>query len=357
MLRRFLLILIAPIVLVALYLAWLLLSSSPIDPAGWDPPPAPALEGALVPNLDLRKAERLAVGQVAGPEDVAVDAEGRIYGGTVDGRIVRLDAAGGALETFAETGGRPLGLHFDAAGNLVVADAARGLLRIDPQGAVEVLTTEADGVPFRFTDDLDIASDGRIYFSDASSRFDHHHYLFDLLEARPYGRLLRYDPATGTTETLVDDLYFANGIALSQNEDFVLVVETYRYRIQRYWLTGEKAGTSEIFVDNLPGFPDGVSANRRGTFWVACFTVRNSRVDALHPRPDTKAILAKLPKIAWPKPANYGLVIGLDESGQVVRTLHDPGGDVIPQVTSAEEVDGVLYLGNLDKDFVARVAL
>ncbi|MEM8933362.1 MAG: SMP-30/gluconolactonase/LRE family protein [Acidobacteriota bacterium] len=357
MLRRFLLVLITPIVLVAAYLSWMLLSASPIDPEGWNPPPAPKLEGVLIPNLELRQTERLAFGQIVGAEDVAVDARGRIYGGLVDGRIIRLDAAGGGLETFAETGGRPLGLHFDAAGNLVVADAAKGLLRVDPDGAVEVLTTESDGLPFRFTDDLDIASDGRIYFSDASSRFDHHHYLFDLLEARPHGRLLRYDPASGITETLLDGLYFANGIALSQNEDFVLVVETYRYRIQRYWLTGPRAGTAEVFVENLPGFPDGVSANRRGTFWVACFTVRNTRVDALHPRPDTKAILAKLPKIAWPKPANYGLVIGLDETGRVVRTLQDPGGDIVPQVTSAEEVDGVLYLGNLDKDFIGRVAL
>ncbi|MEM1183200.1 MAG: SMP-30/gluconolactonase/LRE family protein [Acidobacteriota bacterium] len=334
-----------------------LLLPSPIDPAAYDPPTPPEMKGALAPNSDLRQAERLAEREVQGPEDVAVDDRGRIYVGTEDGRIVRLDSEGGNLETFATTDGRPLGLHFDALGRLVVADAAKGLLRIDSAGVIEVLSRRADNLPFRFTDDLDIASDGRIYFSDASSRFDHHHYLHDLLEARPHGRLLRFDPATGATEVLLDGLYFANGVALSQAEDFVLVNETYRYRITRYWLTGDRAGESDIFADNLPGFPDGVSANRRGTFWAALFTVRNPSADRLHPRPRVKSLLAKLPRLFWPKPAPYGLVIGYDEGGNIIRTLQDPGGEIIPQVTSAEEVDGQLYLGNLDRDFLARVSL
>ncbi|MEO1369997.1 MAG: hypothetical protein AAFX50_22680 [Acidobacteriota bacterium] len=70
-----------------------------------------------------------------------------------------------------------------------------------------------------------------------------------------------------------------------------------------------------------------------------------------------KSTLAKLPRLFWPKPEPYGLVIGFDEDGRVVRTLQDPGGETIPQVTSAEEVDGRLYLGNLDRDFLARITL
>ncbi|MEM1207139.1 MAG: SMP-30/gluconolactonase/LRE family protein [Acidobacteriota bacterium] len=339
----------------AAFLFW----PSAIDPLAWEPGAARPLEGPMAPNDALAATERLAVGRVQGPEDVAVDDQGRIYVGTARGEIVRLPPSGAVdgLEVFADTGGRPLGLHFDAAGSLVVADAAVGLLSIAADGTVSTLTDRADGLPFRFTDDLDIASDGRIYFTDASSRFDHHHYLHDLLEARPHGRLLRYDPATENTETLLDGLYFANGVALSQDESFVLVNETYRYRITRYWLTGPEAGTSDVFIDRLPGYPDGVSSNRRGTFWVALFTVRNPQADRLAPRPFLKSHLAKLPKVLWPKPEPYGLVIALDEEGRVVRTLQDPGGRVVPQVTSAEEVDGWLYLGNLDRSFVGRLRL
>ena len=330
--------------------AWLLLPS-PVDPAPYQPEPGAELTGPLAPNSLLTQAEKLAQGQVHGPEDIAVDSQGRIYGGTEDGKIVRLGPTGD-LEIFATTGGRPLGLHFDTAERLVVADAVKGLLRIDPNGQVEVLSRDADNLPFAFTDDLDIASDGRIYFSDASSKYGHETYLYDLLEARPHGRLLRWDPSTGSTETLLDGLYFANGVALSQDESFVLVNETYRYRIRRYWLTGPSAGTDDIFIDRLPGFPDGVSANRQGTFWVALFTVRNPLMDSLHPSPWAKSNLAKLPKMFWPKPAPYGLVVALDEQGRAVRSLHDPGGRHVSHITSVEEVDGRLYLGNLDLDWI-----
>lgn len=346
-----------PVVAVVAFLLW----PSPIDPAAWTPPPAPALDGPTAPNQALEQAERLAEGEVVGPEDLAVDASGRVWGGLEDGRIVRfMPGDGSSTETVYDTGGRPLGLHFDADGRLVIADAVAGLLRLEEGEAgvrVETLSTEAGGVPFAFTDDLDVASDGKIYFSDASHRWGHHHYLYDLLEAKPHGRLLVYDPADGSTEVLLDDLFFANGIALSQNEDFVLVNETYRYRITRYWLTGPKAGTSDVFVDNLPCIPDGVSANRRGTFWVACFTVRNERADKLQPRPFLKAQLVKLPRALWPQPEPYGTVLQVDESGTIVASFQDPGGEVIPEVTSAEEHGGWLYLGNLTRDYAARYRL
>ena len=91
-----------------------------------------------------------------------------------------------------------------------------------------------------FADDVDVARDGMIYFSDASSKFGPNEYMLDMLENRPHGRLLRYDPATKETSTLLDELYFANGVALSQNEDFVLVAETYRFRIHALLAQGRK---------------------------------------------------------------------------------------------------------------------
>jgi len=108
----------------------------------------------------------------------------------------------------------------------------------------------------------------------------------------------------------LQDLYFANSEALSQQEDFVLINEIYHYRIVQYWRKGPTAGTHEIFIDNLPGFPDNISNNHKGTFWPALFTVRNEIVDILHTSPFLKKIqLSKLPKIFWPKPKPYGLVL------------------------------------------------
>lgn len=337
-------------------LAALALWPSPINAVAWQPPEAPALAGAYAPNSELLQAELLALGQVYGPEDIAVDAEGRIYGGTQDGKIVRLHP-NGTLETWVETGGRPLGLHFDRQGQLIVCDAFKGLLAINPAGEMSLLADEAEGVPFLFTDDVDIAADGKIYFTDASSRWNQREYMLDLMEGRPYGRLLVHDPETGKTIVLLRDLYFANGVALSQNEDFVLVNETWRYRIVRYWLKGPKQGTSDIFIDNLPGFPDGVSGNRNGTFWVAFPTPRNVKVDWMYPKPWLRQWVVKLPESIQPKPVEYGFVLGLSENGDVVYNLQDPSGEHLQEITSVEQVGDTLYFGSLHNDRIGRLKL
>ncbi|VFN01783.1 MAG: hypothetical protein BECKG1743D_GA0114223_103085 [Candidatus Kentron sp. G] len=115
---------------------------------------------------------------------------------------------------------------------------------------------------------------------------------------------------------------------------------SYRYRVVRYWLKGEKAGTRDIFVDNLPGFPDGISANRQGTFWLAIPAPRKALVDKLHPKPFLKNLLAKMPAFLLPKPQSYGLVLALDERGKIIRSLHDTDGGHVKEITSAEEHGG-----------------
>jgi sugar lactone lactonase YvrE len=336
--------------------AYLAITPSPIDPLAWDAPTAPLLNGVLEPNDSLMKTELLGRGQLQGPEDSAVDAQGRLYSGLHDGRIVRF-TADGQVETFVDTQSRPLGMDFDAKGNLIVADAYKGLLSIDPQGQIKVLSQEADGVPFKFTDDLDIASDGTIYFSDASQRFEQPDYLLDLLEARPWGRLLSYSPATGETRVLLKDLYFANGVALSAAEDFVLVNETYRYRISRYWLKGEKAGSHDVFIDNLPGLPDNLQGDGNGTFWVALPSPRKADADMLHRSPWLKAQMAKLPRVFWPKPVSYGLAIALNEQGEITQSLHDTSGSHLRMITSVKPVGDYLYFGSLDNDRIGKLKI
>ncbi|HXY36071.1 MAG TPA: SMP-30/gluconolactonase/LRE family protein [Planctomycetaceae bacterium] len=336
---------------------YLFLWPSPIDSIPWQPPPKPALEGALAPNNLLESAELLAVGQIVGPEDVEVHSDGKIFTGTVDGRVVVIDPGSKEVKTVATTGGRPLGIATAPNGDLIVADAVKGLLSVTSKGGLATQSTEAEGKPFRFVDDLDVARDGKIYFSDASDTFGVDDYLLDMLEGRPHGRLLRYDPATKSTKVLLSGLYFANGVALSEHEDFVLVNETYRFRVTRYWLKGDRAGKSDVFVDNLPGYPDNITSNRHGTFWLALFTVRNDAGDWLAPRPTLKNMLAKLPRAFWPKPQPYGFVVKLDESGHILASFQDPSGQHVPAITSAFERNGSLYLGSMSNRFVGKFKL
>ena len=342
------------VAIVGLLLGYLLFWPVPIDPAAWTPPKAPALTGIYEPNNRLASVERLGAGALAGPEDVAVDDRGRIYAGMKDGRISRIQADGTNLEVFADTKGRPLGLQFDAAGNLVVADAYKGLLSISPDGSIAVLCTEADGVPFRLTDDVDIAKDGTIYFSDASYRFPLDDYLLDAMEHRPNGRLLAYDPATRSVRLVMANLYFANGVAVSPDQSFVLVNESWRYRVQRHWLTGPRQGESEIFIDNLPGIPDGISSDGRDTFWVALVTPRDAATDTMLPRPFLRKMILRLPETLLPETRRYGFVLGLDTKGQVVQNLQDPSGS-FAMITNVQEHGGMLYLGSLAENAIGRL--
>ena len=174
------------------------------------------------------------------------------------------------------------------------------------------------------------------------------------MEHRPNGRLVAYDPGTGASRLMIDRLYFANGVALSPDQSFVLVVETGKYRVHRHWLAGPKQGKTEIFIDNLPGFPDGISSNGKGTFWLALVSPRKADVDALLERPFLRKMIMRLPESMIPAAENYGFVLGLDRNGRVVHNLQDPAAS-FAQISSVEEHDSKLYLGSLLEDSIGRV--
>lgn len=335
--------------------AWLLLAPTPVDPVAWEPTPDAGFTGEFAPNDDLAGMEVVPLPSGHGPEDVDVDAQGRIYAGLQDGRVLRWDAPDAEPEVFVDTGGRPLGLHWDAEGNLLIADAFKGLLSVSPDGAIRTLLTEVDGEPMVFTNDLEITRDGVIYVSDASTRFDQHRWKLDIFENRPSGRLIAYDTRTGEAEVVLPKMYFANGVAIDPEERFVLINETSRYRVRRLWLSGPDAGTDEVLVDNLPGFPDGISAGTGGRFWLAIPGPRNAFLDQTAGAPLLRKIATRLPSSLHPKPERYGHVVALDGDGRVRCSLQHPSGEAFAVITSAQERDGWLYLGSLSEPAFARI--
>jgi sugar lactone lactonase YvrE len=344
------------VAIIALFIVYLLTWPVAINPVAWTPPAAPELTGVYAQNSELARVERLHVDGFA-PEDVAIDSQDRIYSGTADGRIFRFQSDGTRPEVFANTQGRPLGLIFDHDGNLIVADAIKGLLSIAQDGSISVLTTQANDVPFRCTNDLDIAADGTIYFTDASSRFPLTQLKADLLEHQPNGRFMAYDPGTKQTRVLLSDLYFANGVAVSPDQSFVLVNDTGTYRVRRYWLTGPKLGQSDIFIENLPGFPDGISSNGRDTFWIALVNRRDAALDGLLPHPFLRKVVMRLPNFLQPNIKRYAFVLALDRNGRVVRNLQDPSPQCFTQIANVVEHKGSLYFGSIGESAIGRMRL
>jgi len=332
--------------------AYLLLWPVPIDPARWTPSEAPALTGAYAPNEALAPVERLDVGFA--PESVAVDGAGAVYCGLEDGSIVRW--SDGTAETIAEIDGRALGMGFDGGGNLIVCDLYGRLLSVSEVGEIDDLVTHIDGRPLGLVNDLDIGSDGTIYFSESSTETTD--TLLDLLEHRGNGRFLAYYPSSGGTDILLEGLYYANGVAVSADGSFVLVVETTEYRVRRLWLSGPREGEDEVFIDNLPGFPDGISCDGEDTFWLALMNPRNGFIDWALERPWIRKVAARLP-LTWFAGAapRYGFVLGLDADGNVIRNLQDPSGNHYAGVSCVVQRQGVLYLGSLLESAIGRLQL
>ncbi len=350
--RYVLLLILAGVAGLAAYLAT---AAVPFEPVAWTPPANPGQTGPFAANERLKGATLAAAGP--GPEDVARGADGLLYAGLADGRIVRLKADGSTPpETVAETGGRPLGLHA-APDGLYVADAERGLLAVSLDGTVRTLTDAVDGARMVFVDDLDVAADGSIWFSDASARFGLSDNILDVWEGRATGRLLTYDPRSGDTKVQASGLRFANGVALGPNEDYVLVNETLGYRVTRLWLKGPKAGTRDVFIDSLPGFPDNISFDGRDTFWIALVAPRQDQLDALASRPTLRRMLyaaLRLFGVAGPEPEPYGWIIGVGLDGRVKANLQDPSGRV-HTVTSVNRYGDMLVLGSLTMDSIATI--
>lgn len=339
--------------LMALLLGYLLFWPVPFDPmVGPVRAANPAGTGVFAKNNKLAAADMLATG--TGPEAAAFDAQGRLYSGLTNGDIIRL-ADDGTKQVLANTGGRPLGLKFDAAGNLVIADAKKGLIAMARNGTLSTLATHHNGERMKFVDDLAIAKDGKIYFSDASARHEYGHDILEVFEFRPSGRLMVFDPQSDAVDVLLDNLYFANGVALSAQEDFVLVNETYGHRVLRYWLRGPKAGTSDVFVDNMPAYLDNITGAPDGGFWLAGVAPRTDALDALVTRPFARKVVWRLMQLTGANPAEmHSYAIKLSAQGAPLTSLEDDSGHIY-MMTSVIERDGKLYLGSLINDAVGVI--
>lgn len=315
---------------------------------------------------EYRKNDKLAAlqrfGAVYGtraPESLAISVEGLVYASFEDGRIIQFNEQGQPARTVANTGGRPLGLRFHPDGSLLVCDANIGLLQVNIQnGQVELLTNSAEGKAFKFADDLDISKNGQmVYFSDASSRWGYNQDHLDIIESRGNGRLLSYNLCTGETTVLMRGLVFANGVTLSADESFVLVVETGKYRIHRYWLKGKHAGQSTIWVDSLPGFPDNIRFNGKDCFWVAIPHSRSWLLDKTASLPKLR-LCALIYAHYLPLPQKrFSCILGFDMQGNLLHNLQSHQPDSYHYITQALEFNGALYCSSLKEPSIAKMTL
>ena len=302
-----------------------------------------------------------------GAEDVVVATAGRdegaVFTGTEDGGIVRVSHDGSRVSRVAGTGGRPLGIEALPDGRLLVCDARRGLLAVDPtrgadasDGAVEELVTEVDGRPMRFCNNAAVAGDGTIYFSDSSAHHGIEDWKDDFVRNTRTGRLLRRAP-DGDLTVIEEGLAFANGVALAPDASWVAVAETGARTVVRRWLSGPRAGARDLLCRDLPGYPDNMALGTDGLLWVTLASPRDPLVERLHRGPMwPRKAATRIPERIQPKPKRTIRAQAYDAAGTLVRDV-DVDHPGFHMVTGVREHEGRLWLGSLHEPAVACLDL
>ncbi|KAL8532184.1 hypothetical protein ACS0TY_008691 [Phlomoides rotata] len=307
----------------------------------------------------LQGSEKIGHGELLMPEDIAYDPKtGVIYTGCHDGWISRVtlndSAADSVVEKWINTGGRPLGIAHGLHGEVIVADADKGLLNISKDGVIELLTDEAEGLKFKLTDAVDVGPNGMLYFTDASYKYTLKEAFQDVLEGRPHGRFLSYDPSTKQTRVLIKDLYFANGVAVSPDQSFVVVCETVMKRCIRYYIQGPKKGSVDMFVENLPGIVDNIRYDGEGQYWIALST-NAYHWEILQKYPFVRKAAALWERhVGWPDIEKNGGVFAVDLDGKPTAHYYDHH---VFFIASGIKIGEHLYCGSIVYPYIIRLNL
>ena len=322
------------------------------------PPTQPDSESPYVQNNKLSAAHGIGVGILDGPEDIILDNGDNLYCGSRHGDIIRFFPPDYTrYETYVHIGGHTLGLAFDKDGSLVVCASGMGVFRVTPDREVHKVSDETnrsfwsivDNSRMRLADDLDIAPDGRIFFSEATIRYDHQTWMMEALEGRGNGRIICYDPSTNSSRTVIPNLMFPNGICVTHDCQSILFAETFGCRISRYWFAGPKKGRMEPVISDLPGLPDNINRASDGNFWCAMVGMRAPALDLALKMPDfRRRMIYRVAPDEWLFPQmNTGFVFKFDLQGRILDALWDLEGLKHPMITSIREHKGNLYLGGL----------
>jgi ribose transport system permease protein len=299
---------------------------------------------------------------------VILDDDDNIYAGNRTGDIVRFFAPNYShQEVFVHIGGRPLGMAFARDGSLICCIGGMGLYRVAKDRTVEKLTDETnrswfsiiDDSRLRLADDLDVAPDGRVFFSESTIRYEMHDWPVDCLESRGNGRIICFDPNKGTTRTVLRNLVFPNGICMTLDGRSFMFAETWGCRVSRYYFDGPKAGRVEPVIPDLPGYPDNINRASDGTYWLALVGMRTPSLDLAMRMPGFRKRMARrTAPDEWLYPnINTGCIVRFDERGRILESLWDLGGENHPMITSMREHRGHLYIGGIFNNRIGRLKL
>ena len=253
---------------------------APLPPERWpDAPgryPDPAVR-ALDPRFDrcrLHNAavERIATGYrwVEGPVWFG-DHHCLVWSDIPGNRMLRWDEATGVVTPFRSPADNANGNTRDRQGRLVSCEhLTRRVTRTEHDGSITVLIDRFDGKPLNAPNDVVVAADGSVWFSDPGygilSDYEGRRAALELPTA-----VYRLDPERGRAEPVVQDLERPNGLCFAPGESRLYVVDSGSTprSIHIYDVAEGRVGAGRRFADMSPGSSDGIRCDTEGNLWAA----------------------------------------------------------------------------------------
>lgn len=345
---------------------FLFLSCTPIRSEDFNVEKAPKLnEKALLENK-LQYSQQLSLKGFYGAEDILVTDSGVLYAGVHDGsfkngKLIRINLDK-SIDIIYESSHWIAGLEWvkGSSQNLYALVLGIGVVEINITNGNHVeLITQIKNKKILIPNDIALDSAGNIYFTVTSfvDEFSMDNAMKMVLEQKSKGGIFKYDVVKKKVSQIHSGGVFLNGIEVSNDDSYLLFVETGKYRVYKLWLTGNKTKQKEVFIDNLEGIPNGISKSSDGHYWLGFSSSRNSDLDTLHKFPFLKTVVFNLPNFLKPKLQSFGMVMKLSAHGEVITRLYDKTGETVGEATSVVESNNHLYFGGDRSGYIPYLEL
>ncbi len=203
-------------------------------------------------------------------EGPAYSAAGRylLFSDIPNDRVLRYDEISGRTDVFTAPADFANGRTTDRQGRFVSCEhGARRVTRREHDGSVRVLADRYQGRRFNSPNDVVVAADGGIWFTDPSYgiRSDYEGHQAD---EEIGGRFVyRLDP-DGALNAVMQDLRQPNGLAFSADETRLFVVDSEQHQIWVYDVDGTTLSGGRLFAADDLGY-DGIRFDSGGRLWAA----------------------------------------------------------------------------------------
>lgn len=262
-------------------------------------------ESKIAPEIPIDRFEIFANG-LDHPECLAFDREGCLWTGGESGQIYSISPAG-ALEIVAEVGGFSAGIAWtpDDA-ELFVCNPRHGIICVTRQGKWSIFAKNAGAHQLVSPNFGVFDRSGNYYVTDSGNW------------KKGNGWLMKYG-SNGDGEVVAGPFGYANGLALSADEQHLFMVESDTDSIYQIDLA---TGTARIFAEDVGRFPDGLALDADGNLFAACYAS-----DDIH---------------------------RISPAGEKTLFAYDRWGILLSRPTNLAFRDGYMYAANLGRTTITR---